>query len=103
MGRFLLCLSAVVAVPGFDLAQEPAGPKLLIAFASVRDRRAPPYPKGYFYEHDGVASGQLLGSGDSIEKGINATRSDMRPWLSGAGRYSAFSAPLGRTGGVRSD
>jgi Tol biopolymer transport system component len=101
MGRFLFCLAAVVVVPGFDSAQEPPGPKLLIAFASVRERRAPPYPKVYFYEHDGIANGKLLGSVDSITKGTNATRSDMRPWLSGDGRYCAFSAQLGVTDGAR--
>src|SRR5262245_56000703 len=42
-------------------AGNPAAVRLLIAFATVRERRAPPYPMVYFYEHDGVASGKLAG------------------------------------------
>ena len=33
--------------------------KLLIAFASYRDR--PKHPNIFFYEHDGVAKGQIVG------------------------------------------
>src|SRR5947209_16350710 len=101
MGRILLCLAAVVAVPGFDFAQEAAGPKLLIAFASVRERRAPPYPKVYFYEHDGVANGKLVGSIEPLDQGANQVRSDMHPSLSGDGRYCAFAAQLGIQDGGR--
>ena len=101
MGRFFLCLIGAVAFRGFADAQQPAEPRLLIAFASVRVVRAPPYPKIFFYEHDGVSNGKLLGSIDSITKGTNSTRSDMRPWLSGDGRFCAFSGQLGVTDGGR--
>src|SRR5262245_8100486 len=40
-------------------AQEVKG-KLLISFASYRER--PKYPHIFFYEHDGVASGKITGS-----------------------------------------
>jgi Tol biopolymer transport system component len=79
----------------------PAETKLLIAFASVRERRAPPYPKIYFYEHDGVANGKLVGSIDSIAKGVNQTRSDMHPTMNRDGRFCAFSAQFGVTDGGR--
>ncbi|TXT28538.1 MAG: OmpA/MotB domain protein [Planctomycetota bacterium] len=82
-------------------AAESAAPKLLLAFSSVRERRAPPYPKVYFYEHDGVSAGQLLGSIDSITNGTNFTRADMHPSLSRDGRFCAFSAQYGVTDGGR--
>ena len=62
--------------------QEVKAPKLLIAFASVRERRDPPYPKIYFYEHDGIAKGKIVGAIDSPGAGVNKTRSDMHPTLS---------------------
>jgi Tol biopolymer transport system component len=104
MSRFLLCLTLIAAsLPGASAQPPPkaAGPKLLLAFASVRERRAPPYPKIYFYEHDGVGQGRLVGSIDSPDKGINNTRSDMHPALSRDGRFCAFSAQLGTTDGGR--
>jgi Tol biopolymer transport system component len=101
---FALCLGAVV-VPGSpgQPAPEPVGPKLLLAFASVRERRDPPYPKVYFYEHDGVAAGKLVGAIDSPGMGINKTRADMHPSLSRDGRFCAFSAQFGVTDGARID
>jgi Tol biopolymer transport system component len=61
--------------------------KLLIAFASFRERRL--HPKVYFYEHDGVAKGKIVGSIDAVNQ-----RSDFRPWLSHDGRYCAFASEL---------
>ncbi len=104
MGRYLLSLLLIVASVSRAAAQPPAvaaPAKLLLAFASVRERRAPPYPKIYFYEHDGVAHGQLLGSIDAVEMGANNIRSDMHPSLSSDGRYCAFAAQIGTTAGGR--
>src|SRR5438105_1079452 len=104
MTRSLLCLLLVAASLSRAAAQsspESQSPKLLLAFASVRERRAPPYPKIYFYEHDGVAHGKLIGSIDSITKGDSNTRSDMHPSLSPDGRYCAFSAQIGAANGAR--
>ena len=104
MRRCLLGL--VVAVIGLNLLiAQPAPPpvKLLITFASVRERRDPPYPKIYFYEHDGVANGKIVGAIDSPGAGVNKTRSDMHPTLSRDGRYCAFSAQFGITDGARID
>src|SRR5262249_13709471 len=100
----LLCLLAALAVLPFAPAQpapEPTAPRLLIAFASVRERRAPPYPRIYFYEHDGKADGKLVGSIDSISGGENKTRSDMHTSLSGDGRFCAFSGQFGVQDGGR--
>src|SRR5579885_2363661 len=77
-------LLALAAVP----AQEPAAkPKLLIAFASFRER--PRHPKIYFYEHDGVAGGKVTGSIDTVNH-----RSDYHPSLSHDGRLCAFASEL---------
>lgn len=76
-------------------------PKLLIAFSSVKERRAPPYPKIYFYEHDGIAKGKVVDGIDSIGKETNSSRGDMHPSLSRDGRYCAFSGQIGVTDGGR--
>ena len=101
-GLFLIigCISLVSAQP----VPVPSGPaKLLIAFASVRERRDPPYPRIYFYEHDGVANGKLLGFVEAPGMGVNKTRSDMHPALTRDGRFCAFSAQFGVTDGARID
>jgi Tol biopolymer transport system component len=87
MSRCLLCL--VLAVPLVAAGPDPApgGPKLLIAFASYRER--PRHPKVYFYEHDGVAHGKIVGSVDAVNQ-----RSDYHPSLSHDGRYCAFASEL---------
>jgi tricorn protease-like protein len=104
MRRCLCSLVFVAAVLGAVPAQpvpEPGRPKLLLAFASTRERRDPPYPKIYFYEHDGVAKGKLLESIPTISKGTNNSRADMHPSLSHDGRFCAFSAQLGVQDGAR--
>lgn len=104
MHRSLLSLCVLLAGVEFAAAQpavESSASKLLFAFSSVRERRAPPYPKVYFYEHDGVSTGKLLGSIDSITMGTNFTRADMHPSLSSDGRFCAFSAQYGVTDGGR--
>ena len=61
--------------------------KLLIAFSSFRERKL--HPKVYFYEHDGVSQGKIVGSIDAVNQ-----RSDYRPWLSHDGRFCAFASEL---------
>ena len=82
-------------------AQAPAPAKLLLTFASTRDRWDPPYPKIYFYEHDGIASGKIVGSIDTISGGVNKSRADMHPSLSRDGRYCAFCSQFGILDGGR--
>ncbi|MSQ96287.1 MAG: hypothetical protein EXR98_17280 [Gemmataceae bacterium] len=77
--------------------------KLLIAFASTRERWDPPYPKIHFYEHDGVSKGKMLESIDTISKGVNNSRGDMHPALSADGRYCAFASQLGVANGGQSE
>ncbi len=96
--RCLLASLLIAAVCGAPLS---AAPKLLLAFASTRQYRDPPYPKIYFYEHDGVGHGRLLGSIPSISGGVNKSRADMHPSLSRDGRFCAFSAQFGIQDGGR--
>jgi Tol biopolymer transport system component len=60
---------------------------LLLAFASFRER--PLHPKIYFYEHDGVAQGKIIGSIEAVNQ-----RSDYHPSLSHDGRYCAFASEV---------
>jgi len=84
-------------------AQQAKPAALLIAFASTRERHDPPYPKIYFYEHDGLGSGKLLESIDTISKGVNNSRADMHPALSQDGRYCAFASQIGIADGGRTE
>ncbi len=85
----MLCVCSVVSFS--NAAAPPANPqaklKLLIAFSSYRER--PLHPKVYFYEHDGVASGKIIGSIDPLNQ-----RSDYHPSLSHDGRFCAFASEL---------
>src|SRR5260370_42578614 len=66
---------------------EPPKHKLLIAFASFRDRAK--QPQVNFYEHDGVSKGKIVGSIPTV-----TNRSDSRPSLSIDGRFCAFASEL---------
>jgi Tol biopolymer transport system component len=93
MTRTPIVLLAIVpfALLGVGQSDEPKKAdkpvKLLIAFASFRER--PLHPKVYFYEHDGVANGKILGSIDAVNQ-----RSDYHPSVSHDGRYCAFASEL---------
>lgn len=82
MLRLFQSLLAVLFVAATPLVAQEA--KLLIAFASYRDR--PKYPDIFFYEHDGVAKGKLAGS-VQVPRSANASG---HPSLSLDGRYCAF-------------
>lgn len=84
-------------------AQDAKPTKLLIAFASTRERWDPPYPKIHFYEHDGVSQGKLLESIDTISKGVNNSRADMHPSLSDDGRYCTFASQIGIANGGQTE
>ena len=100
MRSYLTTLLVVGVAWPFAHAQAP-GTKILLAFASTRERRDPPYPKVYFYEHDGIVGGKRLGSVESVTGGTNKTRADMHPSLSLDGRFCAFSAQFGVLDGAR--
>src|SRR5262249_24058639 len=88
-------LPALAAVPGSCGAD--AAPKLLIAFASYRDR--PKHPNIYFYEHDGVANGKIVG----MVGGTPAKVADAygHPTLTHDGRLCAFTHEVeNRTGRI---
>jgi Tol biopolymer transport system component len=84
-----LCFCAFVGavLSGSRTDDKPAASRLLIAFASFRDR--PLHPRIYFYEHDGDRSGKIVGSIDPVNQ-----RSDYHPSLSHDGRYCAFASEL---------
>jgi len=100
--RIVVCTLLVAALLSDARAQPAAEPvKLLLALASTRERRDPPYPKIYFYEHDGIGSGKLLGAVDTISGGVNKSRADMHPSLSRDGRFCAFCSQFGVADGGR--
>lgn len=76
----LVLMLAAAPAPAEDLG-------LLVAFSSFRERKL--HPKVYFYEHDGVSKGKIVGSIDAVNQ-----RSDYRPWLSHDGRFCAFASEL---------
>jgi dipeptidyl aminopeptidase/acylaminoacyl peptidase len=90
MYRAILIVVAVVAVMGILPAQEPAtGTKLLIAFGSYRER--PKHPNIFLYEHDGIATGKILGSVNS-PRGVASAEG--HPSLTHDGRFCAFTFEL---------
>jgi Tol biopolymer transport system component len=66
-------------------AQKSAPSRLLIAFASYRER--PKHSHIYFYEHDGVAGGKIIGSVGTPRARDSA---EGHPSISQDGRYCAF-------------
>lgn len=84
MSRLLLALAVLLLATPL-----PAQEKLTIAFASYRDR--PKYSHIFYYEHDCVGSGKMIG-------GVSSSRSvasaEAHPWLSGDGRFCAFTFEL---------
>ena len=90
MKRCVLILSIVVLTAAALLpAQEPPPVKLLIAFASYRER--PKHPNIFFYEHDGVGAGKIVGS-LGTQRGVASA--DSHPSLSHDGRSCTFTYEL---------
>jgi len=67
--------------------QEPAPKRLLIAFSSYRDR--PKHAQVYFYEHDGISTGKIVGNIPTI-----TNRQDYHPMLSSNGKFCVFASEL---------
>jgi Tol biopolymer transport system component len=82
----LLCGLPILLAAGFSVlpAQNPPAVKLLIAFSSYRDQ--PKHPVIFFYEHDGVGAGKIVGN-VGTPRGANASS---HPSLSQDGRYCSF-------------
>jgi len=85
----LAVLSALALSIPVRSADEPAKVKVLIAFASYRER--PKHPNIFFYEHDGVSQGKIVGS-VATPRGVASA--DAHPSLSHDGRYCAFTFEL---------
>jgi len=86
-----LCLAASAAIVAVALlpAQEKPATKLLIALASYRER--PKHPNIFFYEHDGVSQGKIVGSVGTPRAAASA---EARPALTHDGRFCAFTYEL---------
>jgi Tol biopolymer transport system component len=98
MNRFLLCFAVIPAIglPALPAQQAPPG-KILIAFASYRER--PKHPNIFFYEHDGIANGKIIGSVGTPRAMASA---EAHPSLSHDGRYCAFTFELeNKTGQIK--
>ncbi len=86
----LLLVMLLGAAPLFSIVKQQAAdpPKgLLIAFSSYKDR--PKHAQVYFYEHDGVSKGKIVGSIDTV-----ANRQDYHPILSKNGKICVFASEL---------
>ena len=88
MAKRLLFLLAMLPLAQDGAAQEGKA-KLLITFASYRDR--PKYPHIFFYEHDGVAAGKITGTVTSPRSLASA---EAHPWLTQDAKFCAFTYEL---------
>jgi Tol biopolymer transport system component len=90
MTRLPVAIAAALALlVGILPAQEAPPGKLLIAFASYRER--PKHPNIFFYEHDGVGTGKIVGSVGTTRAMASA---DHHPCLSHDGKLCAFTFEL---------
>jgi Tol biopolymer transport system component len=86
----LLCLAvALLAAAALLPAQGPPPARLLLAFASYRER--PKHPNIFFYEHDGISTGKIVGS-VGTPRGVASA--EAHPRLSADGRFCAFTFEL---------
>ena len=80
----------VVLLPlALSVAAQDSKPKLIISFASYRDR--PKYPHIFFYEHDGVANGKITGT---IASSRSVASAEAHPWLTGDAKFCVFTFEL---------
>lgn len=89
-GLLVVLLATGIGLTATLSAQNAPAPgvKLLIAFASYRER--PKHPNIFFYEHDGIASGKVLGKAGTP----TGATAEGHPSLSLDGRYCAFTFEL---------
>src|SRR6478672_8558666 len=96
--RYVFHATLALTFPLFVFAQQPATPppanaggsqpkRLLIAFSSYRDR--PKHAQIYFYEHDGVSQGKIVGNIPTINN-----RQDYHPVLTKNGKLCVFASEL---------
>src|SRR5262245_34256368 len=86
---FAFAAMVLALVLGILQAQEPPAVKVLIAFSSYRER--PKHPNIFFYEHDGVGKGKIIGSVTTTRAMASA---DSHPSLSHDGRFCAYTYEL---------
>ena len=79
----LICVGLISPLHAEDIAK----PKLRIALTSLRER--PLYTVVYFYDHDGINSGTIVG-----QVGLQTSRSDHHPALSRDGTQCVFAGEV---------
>lgn len=84
---FLMLLGSAPLLFAALQPAEPTPKRLLIAFSSYRDR--PKHAQIYFYEHDGVSKGKIVGSIETVQN-----RQDYHPILSKNGKICVFASEL---------
>ncbi len=89
MKRILFCCGALLMCFAVLPAQAPPSARVLIAFASYRER--PKHPNIFFYEHDGKAGGKIVGS-VATPRGVASA--EAHPSLTADGRLCAFTFEL---------
>jgi Tol biopolymer transport system component len=78
-------LCAATLLPADEPPRQEPPVKLLIAFASYRER--PKHPNIFFYEHDGVSQGKIVGS---VATPRAVATAHGQPALSHDGRFCAY-------------
>src|SRR5262245_7768995 len=89
MAKRLLFLLPMLPLAAEDGAAQEGKAKLLITFASYRDR--PKYPHIFFYEHDGVAAGKIT---STVTSPRSLASAEAHPWLTQDAKFCAFTYEL---------
>lgn len=84
-----LILAFAILFLATPLSAQDGKAKLLISFASYRDR--PKYPQIFFYEHDGIAAGKITGT---VASSRGVASAEAHPWLTGDAKFCAFTFEL---------
>src|SRR5260221_10098889 len=87
--RWIFLFVSFCVFCGHSLLEADPPRKLLIAFGSYRDR--PKHPNIYFYEHDGISKGKIVGN---VGTPRNVASAEGHPSLSHDGRYCGFTFEL---------
>jgi Tol biopolymer transport system component len=82
-------IALALLFPALHVVAQDSKTKLIISFASYRDR--PKYPHIFFYEHDGVATGKITGT---VASSRGVASAEAHPWLSGDAKFCAFTFEL---------
>jgi len=85
----LVAICALIGLAATLPAQDKPASKLLLALASYRER--PKHPNIFFYEHDGISTGKIVGT---VGTPRAAATAEAHPVLTHDGRFCAFTYEL---------